>query len=209
MNLNLMVLAKSDKHTGYCVAGIDEFGRFIRLVRDKEGHALSKEQCKFKKMDFLTVNAIPAPLIHQKENYVLGKIINRTKSNMQTEDLDKYIQNPEFIFSNTNPWLAEKEINNQKTSFLFVEVTDLNIYKDDEDKHKCDFTYNNHDYRGFSLTDPKFKLKNRKISKAAILVSLPDSPYNKYGNELYYKFVCAVYPLKNSVKSYDMDCYKI
>ena len=41
-------------------------------------------------------------------------------------------------------------------------------------------------------------------------VEFPDeASYKKYGNDLYYKFVCAVYPLKNSIKSYDMDCYKI
>lgn len=64
-------------------------------------------------------------------------------------------------------------------------------------------------YKGFSITDPKFKLRNRKISKSFIAVSLPEIPYKKYGNDLYYKFVCAVYPLKNSTKPYDVDCYKI
>ena len=150
-----------------------------------------------------------APLVQQKENYVLGEIINSTKSNVQTEDLQKYTQNPKFIFSNTNPWLTEEEINSQKTSFLFIEVTDLFIYENEEGKHKCDFIYKNSSYKGFGITDPKFKLRNRKISKYFIAVSLPEIPYKKYGNDLYYKFVCAVYPLKNSVKSYDMDCYKI
>lgn len=70
MNIKLTVLAKSDKHTGLCVTGIDAFGKFIRLVRDKEGHALRSEQCKFKKLDFLTVDATAAPLKHQEENYL-------------------------------------------------------------------------------------------------------------------------------------------
>lgn len=189
--------------------GINRFGKFIRLVKNSEGHALAKERCDFNKMDFLIVDAMPAPLVHQKENYVLGEIINHTKSNMRTEDLDKYIQNPEFIFLNTNPWLTEEEINSQNTSFLFIEVTDLFLYENEEGKHKCDFIYNNISYKGFSITDPKFKLRKRKISSSFIAVSLPEFPYKKYGNDLYYKFVCAVYPLKNSTKSYDMDCYKI
>ena len=209
MKMELLVLAKSDKNNGYCVAGINGFGKFIRLVKNSEGHALAKERCNFNKMDFLTIDAVPAPLVHQKENYVLREIINQTKSNMQIEDLQKYTQNPEFVFSNTNPWLTGKEINSQNTSFLFVEATDLFIYENDEGKHKCDFTYNNNNYKGFSITDPKFKLKNKKISKCLVAVSLPEVPYKKYGNDLYYKFVCAVYPLKNSLKSYGMDCYKI
>lgn len=209
MKMELLVLAKSDKNNGYCVVGINKFGKFIRLVKNFEGDALNKEQCNFNKMDFLTVNAIPAPLIHQKENYVLVKIINRIKTNINSEDLKKYTQNPEFIFSNVNPWLTEEEINHQNSSFLFVEITDLFIYENDEGKHKCDFTYNNNTYKGFSITDPKFKLKNKGISKCLVAVSLPEVPYKKYGNDLYYKFVCAVYPLKNFTKSYNVDCYKI
>ncbi|MBQ6143675.1 MAG: hypothetical protein IJI84_04265 [Clostridia bacterium] len=209
MEIKLLVLAKSDKNNGYCVVGVNRFGKFIRLVKNSEGHALAKERCNFNKMDFLTVDAIPAPLVQQKENYVLGKIIDYTKSNVQTEDLQKYTQNPEFIFLNTTPWLTEEEINSQNISFLFIEVTDLFIYENEEGKYKCDFIYNNSSYKSFSITDPKFKLRNRKISKSFIAVSLPEIPYKKYGNDLYYKFVCAVYPLKNSTKSYDVDCYKI
>ncbi len=209
MKMELLILVKSDKNNGYCVVGINEFGKFIRLVKNFEGHSLDKEQFKFDKMDLLTVNVIPVPLINQKENYVLIEIINQTKTNIKNENLRKYIQNPEFIFSNVNPWLTEEEINHQNESFLFLEITDLIIYENNEGKHKCDFTYNNNNYKGFSVTDPKFKLKNKKISKSFIGVSLPENPYKKYGNDLYYKFVCAVYPLRDSVKSCDMDCYMI
>lgn len=208
MKTELLILAKSDKNNGYCVVGINKFGKFIRLVKNNEGHALNRQQCKFNKMDLLTVNVIPAPLTHQKENYVLKEIISRTETNIQTENLKKYIQNPEFIFSNVNPWLTEEEINHQNESFLFLEITDLFIYENNEGKHKCDFTYNNN-YKGFSITDPKFKFKNKKISISLLGVSLPEVPYRKYSNNLYYKFVYAVYPLRDSIKSYDMDCYVI
>lgn len=209
MKMELIILVKSDKNNGYCVVGINKFGKFIRLVKNNEGHSLDKEQCKFNKTDLLTVNVVPAPLIHQKENYVLHEIISRTETNIKNENLKKYIQNSEFIFSNVNPWLVEEEINSQSVSFLFVEIDDLFIYENDEGKYKCDFTYNNNNYKGFSITDPKFKLKNKKISKSLLGVSLPEVPYRKYGNNLYYKFVCTVYPLRDSVKSYDMDCHMI
>lgn len=78
MKMKLLVLAKSDKNNGYCVVGINIFGKFVRLVKNRKGHALAKESCNFNKMDFLTVVAMPAPLIHQKENYVLGEIIYHT-----------------------------------------------------------------------------------------------------------------------------------
>ena len=176
MKTELLILTKSDKNNGYCVVSINKFGKFIRLVKNFEGHSLDKEQFKFGNMDLLTVNVIPAPLINQKENYVLIEIINQTKTNIKNENLRKYIQNPEFIFSNANPWLTQEEINHQNESFLFLEITDLIIYENNEGKHKCDFTYNNNNYKGFSVTDPKFKLKNKKISKSILGVSLPELP---------------------------------
>ena len=99
-----MILAKSDKNNGYCVVGINKFGKFIRLVKNNNGHVLKREQCKFNKMDLLTVNVVHTPLTHQKENYVLNEIISPTETNIQTENLKKHIQNPEFIFSNVNPY---------------------------------------------------------------------------------------------------------
>ena len=56
MKIELMVLAKSDKNNGFCVAGVTKTGKFVRLVKDFEGSALNKEQCKFNKTDLLTVS---------------------------------------------------------------------------------------------------------------------------------------------------------
>lgn len=206
MKIDLIVLAKSDKHNGYCVAGISKFGKFVRLVRDSEGHALEKERCKFKKLDFLTAEVSYTPLKHQKENFTLRKILNSSKSMVSHDSLKPLLQNSQFIFSNTDPYLCENEMNKQKSSFLLVEVNDLHIYRNDEKKYKADFTYNNQNYKRFSVTDPEFKLHRRKISKAIILISLPNTPYNKYGKNLYYKFICAIYP---NEKSHVFDCYKI
>lgn len=209
MTMDLMILAKSDKHNGCCVAGINKVGKFVRLVRDKEGHALEKSQCKFKKLDILTVEAHHAPLEFQKENYILSRLINTYRSSVSIGDLKVFVQNPLFIFSNTNPWLDENEMNRQKSTFVFARVNNLYIFRNDEGKYKADFTYNNQEYKGFSITDPEFKLECRKILNAYVLVSLPSLPYNKYGKELYYKFICAVYPIKKSEKSYLFDSYKI
>lgn len=74
MQLNLTILAKSDKHTGYCVAAIDKHGRIIRLVRDAEGHALTEEQCKFEKLDSVVVETERAALKYQKRKLYTGGI---------------------------------------------------------------------------------------------------------------------------------------
>ena len=58
MKMKLLILAKSDKNNGYCVVGINRFGKFVRLVKNSEGHALAKGRCNFNKMDFLTVDVL-------------------------------------------------------------------------------------------------------------------------------------------------------
>ena len=208
MKLDLTVLAKSDKHTGYCVAAIDRKGKTIRLVRDEEGHALSEEQCKFKKLNHILVDATHTPLNHQRENYMLNELLSSVKTSTSINDLKRYLNTPSSIFDNTNPYLSEDEMHNKKSTFLFVEIEDLHVHLNDEEKYKADFTYKNQKYEGFSITDPEYKIKARKISKAIILISLPNAPYSRYGHNLYYKFICAVYPI-NPQKSYEFDCYKI
>jgi len=95
----------------------------------------------------------------------------------------------------------------QRKTFLFAEVSDLHIYENDEDKTKADFVFRGVTHKGFSITDPAFKTRERRIKKAALLFSLPDVAYTRYGNELYYKFICAVYPLKAAEKG--LDCYRV
>ena len=92
---------------------------------------------------------------------------------------------------------------------MFAEVSDLHIYENDEEKMKADFIFRGIEYKGFSITDPAFKTRERRIKRAALLFSLPDVAYTRYGNELYYKFICAVYPLKAAEKAFELNCYRI
>ena len=103
MHLYLTIIAKSDKHTGFCVAGINSKGKIVHLIHDKEGHALCKEQCKFKKLDSLTVRVNYAPLKHQRENYILDEIVELSKPSISINELKYYLQKPDFIFLNTKP----------------------------------------------------------------------------------------------------------
>jgi hypothetical protein len=209
LKTNLTVIAKSDKHTGYCVAAMDEKGRITRLVRDKEGHALTEEQCKFKKLDRISVDITHAPLKHQRENYVLNELLSVRPPILTPDGLYAFLQKPRHIFSNGNPWLTEEEMCVQRTTFLFAEVSSLHIYENDEGKMKADFIFRGTEYKNFSITDPAFKARKRRIQRAALLLSLPDAAYTRYGNELYYKFICAVYPLRAAGKTFELDCYRV
>lgn len=54
-----------------------------------------------------------------------------------------------------------------KNYVLFVKVTNLHIYEEDECKYKCDFTYNNYDYNEFLNTranlDFFYAFQNKRI----------------------------------------------
>ena len=209
MKANLTVIVKSDKHTGYCVAAMDEKGKIIRLVRDAEGHALTKEQCRFKKLDYILVDITHAPLKHQHENYVLNELLSVQSPKLSLDRLAEFTQNPTHIFVNELPWLTEEEMRVQRKTFLFAEVNGLHIYENDEGKMKADFVFHGVEHKGFSITDPAFKTREHRIKKAALLFSLPDAAYTRYGNDLYYKFICAVYPLKTAEKLFVLDCYHV
>jgi len=207
LKARLTVIAKSDKHTGYCVAAMDEKGGIIRLVRDKEGHALTEEQCRFRKLDRILADITHAPLKHQRENYVLNELLEVLPPKLTADGLTAFFHDWAHIFGNENPWLTEEEMQRQRVTFIFAEVSDLRIYENDEEKMKADFVYRGKEHKGFSITDPAFKARERQIKRAALLFSLPDAAYTRYGNELYYKFICAVYPLKAAEKA--LDCYRI
>jgi hypothetical protein len=189
---NLTVLAKSNKHNGYCVAAVNKNGKIIRLVRDKEGHALFKNTCNFNRLNRISADIIPAPLKNQHENFILTEIFN-VGGKTEINKFRNLLTNPLFIFGNTEHYLTKKEMKKQKSTLLFVEVEDIRIYRNCEDKYKVDFTHRNDAYKGFSITDPKFLNCERKIEKAKLLFSLPDAPYTRYGRELFYKFIAAVY----------------
>ena len=71
---------------------------FRNLVRDKEGHALSAEQCNFKKLDRISVEVTHAPLKNQKENYVLNEVIENLSIYKNDEDKFK----ADFLYCGQN-----------------------------------------------------------------------------------------------------------
>jgi hypothetical protein len=195
MRSQILVIGKSDKHNGYCVAGVDKRGKCVRLVRDEDGHALPKEDCEFKKLDLINIDMTAAPPKNQPENYILNRILKVARVSISNSELAQFADAPPKLYHNTDPWLTRSAMRKVNDSVILVYTENLKIHKNDEDKFKAEFTYNGEHYEGFSLIDSEYKKKERSIKKAFILVSLPNIPYAKYGLDLYYKFIAAVYPL--------------
>ncbi|MCL1880553.1 MAG: hypothetical protein FWF76_00050 [Oscillospiraceae bacterium] len=111
------------------------------------------------------------------ENFILTEV-SSVGGTAKISEFNGLLTNSTFIFGNTEPRLTRREMRKQKSTIVFAEVDNLRIYRNCEDKYKADFMYRGNEYKGFSITDPKFLNCERKIESAKLLFSLPDAPYN-------------------------------
>lgn len=210
MKRRIIVLTKSAKHNGYCVAGIDfNSKRWVRLVTEEENNtgALSKDDVSYNSEG---IQIVPLDVIdvetsdyygtnNQVENCLLQSKITKPVSRLTINGLVNNIVSPqkeEFIFKNTREYLTEKENENINQSLLFVEVEELVIESNEYEKAKASFMYNGRYYENFSITDKKIYKEVVKFNKsfcfkkAYIVVSLPAfaMPENRY-----YKFIAQVF----------------
>jgi hypothetical protein len=87
---DILLLANSYKHGGYCVAGKDiNNNKWVRIVGDQEGSALTLAQLKYKNLDGILQNndfepfnkfvridlGDPVPKKYQPENVLIGQTI--------------------------------------------------------------------------------------------------------------------------------------
>ena len=203
-HIRFLVMTKSSKNRGFCVAGFDiDTGEWIRLVsNDIEKHgALSYKhmaisgtrQCSVGEVIDVCVIA-PIPSLCQTENMLISdmeqiKLLGRCTNNQicAIHPLEK----PTHIFLNEKSYLTEEEISKLKRSLHFVEVLNLQLSlkpsTSGKMKSKASFTYNNVRYNDISMTDPEFNSFDLTAEKAWIVVSLPNEAFGE--DRLYFKFV--------------------
>ena len=191
------ILAKSNKRRnnkkdyGYCVAGIDESGKWIRFVADNDGDSLP-EDVNIKVGQVILANGKRAPLTHQIENVVLDDFC------VTKETVNQYVgsltQVDEVgIFGSTDNQLTAIEMRNVNGTLRLIGVSKLEVYWEGSVDLKCKarYEYNGTYYDGMSMTDPSNYTKKgsapKQIGKAHIVVSLPEQPP-------YIKFVAAIFP---------------
>ena len=185
MKKTIVIMTKSSKITGFCVAGIDiQTGEWIRLVSDDEigeGAVALKDMIyqdgtEMQILDVVTIECLDhVPTDAQCENYLYD-------SRHYWQKIGKYLlddvfeliecQNKGYVFENTNKFLEEFEVTGE--SLLLVSISDIalhvsfNPYKN-KNQYRIDFTYNNKKYNDFSVSD--IKLKNRYKSVGDYLIS--------------------------------------
>jgi len=191
--MKFIALTKSDKHGGYCVAGLDENGNKIRLVSTEKGGALDDECFSYAVPTMLEVEAEPVPLKNQPENYLLKSIARELPLDFEKLKPKIFTDNKKYgkLFVNTKEYLTEWSIYKTKWSLAFIEVSDLSLSRNSNGHYKAKFTYNGDKYKNVSVTDPKYESAG-DIGKAYLVVSLPNNPY--FWDKRFYKFIAAIYP---------------
>lgn len=209
MKKEVVILTMSSKNKKYCVAGLDvNNGEWIRLVsNDEESHgALLRNDVTYKDNTIcqpLDIVRIPVfgdcPIKYQPENVLINseKYWKKTgefdiETLLDTYDLDE----PSYIFGNTDPYVTEEKMSQIGYSLITVEVSNLRISHPGEHSTKARFTYNGVSYTNMSVTDPNFYDNiDFQYDKALLIVSLPDAPYWVNGEDRYYKFIAKIFPL--------------
>lgn len=199
--MKVIVITKSDKNGGLCVAGINiENGSFVRLVSDNNtNHYAIPKWCmrNVEVLDIIDVSVIhPVPSFCQQENMEV-KLQQWTKvEKVPIETLFDKINNKDpYIFNDSCFYLDESIAQSLQYSIIMVKVRDLIISKNQYDKTKASFLYNGVFYSNMSITDPDFYNIEGKFDNAILVISIPDIGHSSdyYMERRCYKFVSKIY----------------
>lgn len=190
MRKELIILANSIKHGKHCVAGkCVSSGEWIRPVSNDAGGELSSDQIKAQniygnfsvkplqrvEMDF--IRHVPLKN-HQPENYLVSSIKWKQRFKIDKSDLITILDNPVNLWGGDSR-VQYTDINNLciNSSLYLVQVSNLNLIKNFDEKRKARFVYMGIEYV-LPVTDPYFDTlyENMKsYDKAILTVSLGEN----------------------------------
>lgn len=207
-----LLLTKSYKDSGYCVAGINlDENKFVRLVAstDLEFAFIPRTYIDtfpaIEYLDILEIEPIKAvPFGCQTENILVD--INSRPAKIGRANLTeifRFVSSEQKILGNAKRILHSSQVERLKYSLGLYIVDNLKIicyFDEDNNKYinQCEFLYKDILYTQVALTDPIYRnVKNNEkvLSKAAIVVSLPPLPFKD--GDFYYKFVAKIFDLTN------------
>lgn len=211
MEKKIIILTKSKKHSGYCVAGIDyETGEWIRLVSsdsETEG-AVPWEDLQYSNGETLEVyDIIMCRLLRkcgtkvQPENCLYDETVKWEK--VGKSNFDEVIKihgydSVDYVFENEDTKLPADWIFSGNPSLCLLKVKDASIWvKTFEDKKiSLNFTYDDIQYKYMSISqiDLLNYYKNKTddsypLGTVTVVFSLTDK---YYWNGKYYKVVAQI-----------------
>lgn len=170
---DIIVLTKSDKRMGYCVAGIDkETGDWVRVVSSNASTEHAVPSCDLicdneQIVDIYDIVQIDfvraAPTNVQPENYLYNEAVRWKKigrSNLkEVLKIHGYDATP-YVFGNMANRLEQNEIHLAKQSLLLLNVQQAKYYVKcfpERTVLQLNFNYNKHDYSFFKVTQKDLK----------------------------------------------------
>lgn len=211
MEKKIIILTKSKKHSGYCVAGIDyETGEWIRLVSsdsETEG-AVPWEDLQYSNGETLEVYDIimcrllrKCGTIVQPENCLYDETVKWEK--VGKSNLDEVIKihgydSVDYVFENEDTKLSADWIFSGNPSLCLLKVKDASVWvKTFEDKKiSLNFTYDDIQYKYMSISqiDLLNYYRNKTddsypLGTVTVVFSLTDK---YYWNGKYYKVVAQI-----------------
>lgn len=204
--MKAVILTKSAKYGGYCVAGLRAGVRdFVRFVsRDEESvgaltnrHMLCSDGTAAEPLDLVLVPVIgPAPTPRQPENWLVDP--SRRWEKLGRVTLGQVCRGcpPRArgrVFGTTGTVLSEKFYPDH--SLELVRVSRLTVHREAERKPKGAFICGGGRYEGMSMTDPAYygPPGDVEVGEALIVASLPERAYNGK----YFKFIAKIFPLES------------
>lgn len=205
--IEIVILTKSSKNNGYCVAGIDvNDNKWVRLISsDTESHgALFNNNIQYQDKTFCDIlDVVRVPILkedpnkHQPENILINSEKCWEKINkFKLSDVFKIhpIETHQYLLGNADYYLTAGQINTIGHSLILVKVSNLIINHPRDKTTKANFIYNSTQYENISVTDQNlYSVENgKKFSDAILVMSLPAVPFN----QKYFKFIAKIFPIK-------------
>ena len=187
---DVVVLTLSSKRKAYCVAGINVHnGEWLRLtttnitndgaVEERSTYYHNGEKCRvLDKIRIFVKGENPSPL--QPENILLDDARRRLKieeCNLNDVLTIHPIEEHQFLFDNTRPYLTQMEAVALKHSLELVLIENMIIKR--PEKTKAEFIYKSKRYENISVTDPRYYSYDdgTYIGDAIIVASIPNKPF--------------------------------
>ena len=204
---DIVILTKSAKNGGYCVAGIDiKTKKWVRLVKETEPiydedmvYHVNKKRCYFKPLDVVRVPfKFPCPNGCQTENEAIDiscpwefQYTWTLEDVLKIHPAEKYPN----IFGNYSCALDASEKNRMLYSLMLIRAYGLEFYTSTTGKTKLNFQYNGRKYLNMSVTDRDYFGCENHYNLAYLVVSIPNDISPKYSR--YYKFIAKVFAKLN------------
>lgn len=217
MEKEIVILAKSIKNGGFCIAGKDvNTNEWIRPVSTINGGELSNEQSKSyfhnedgnlvgypcKILQKVRINFSEAvPLPYQCENYLIDN--SRWMQNYKETELVRYLDRPQALWGINSDYINSVDLNTMNpngNSLYLIQVSNIALYVHnafDRRNRRVSFTYNGLAY-DLKCTDPNFDIiigGNSRIQfDSAILCISLGMPFSPNPPEIrHYKLVATIH----------------